>query len=196
MYDSGPLAGSKIQDLASPKSSGSRRRKPYVTCVSEPLQRIVLLSVEVWCNRIFVVPFGCCGLWENGTDTRYRKVRDRMEHWRLGVTGELSLIGRQMLPTIDFKLRDTLVERVRARGDEISFGGKDVVLSGDPKPAAPLGDEAMWRDGEYRGKGQNKPKGSDGNPPGAKRYKKNSCAWARRLETLFKTESFSGKCMV
>ena len=44
-------------------------------------------------------------------------------------------------------------------------------MSGDPKQAAPLGDEPMWREGDYKGKGQNKPKGSEDVPPAAKTTK-------------------------
>ena len=94
-----------------------------------------------------------------------------MDQSILFVLDEMSMIGRQMLGKIEYKVRDTLGERVRATGEEIYLGGKSAVLSGDPKQAAPLGDEAMWREGEYRGKGQNKPKGSEGVPPGAKSTK-------------------------
>jgi hypothetical protein len=38
------------------------------------------------------------------------------------------------------------------------LGGKDVVMSGDFKQANPLGDDPMYKLGEYTGKGQNKPK--------------------------------------
>jgi len=81
------------------------------------------------------------------------------------------MIGRTMLGKIEFKLRDTLGVKVGAGGEEMFLAGKDVVLSGDPKQAAPLGDEPMWRDGEYTKKGQNKPKDSEGVPPGAKSTK-------------------------
>ena len=68
-------------------------------------------------------------------------------------------------------MRDILGAKVGAGGEEILLGGKDVVLSGDPKQAAPLGDEPMWREGEYTKTGQNKPKGNEGVPPGAKSTK-------------------------
>ena len=105
------------------------------------------------------------------TDARYQKMRDRIDHSRFFVMDETSMLGRTMLGKIEFKVRDTVGESVGAGGEEILLGGKDAVLSGDPKQAPPLGDEPMWREGEYSGKGQNKPKGSDGVPPGAKSTK-------------------------
>ena len=81
---------------------------------------------------------------------------------------EMSMIGRTMLGKIEFKVRDTVGQRVGANGEEIMLGGKDAVLAGDPKQAPPLGDEPMWREGEYSGKGQSKLKNSDGVPSGGK----------------------------
>ena len=98
-------------------------------------------------------------------------MRLRMEQSRLFVLDELSMIGRTMFGRIEFKVRDTLGEKVGVRGEEIHFGDKDVVLAGDPKQAAPLGDEPMWREGEYTGTGMNKPAGSAGTPAGAKTIK-------------------------
>ena len=106
------------------------------------------------------------------------------------------MIKRQVLGKIEFKVRNTLQRETDRLPGSVTLAGRDAVLAGDLKQANPIGDDPLYKAGDYTGKGQNKPKGSDGNPPGAKRYKKNSCAWARRLETLFKTESFSGKCMV
>ena len=94
-----------------------------------------------------------------------------MEISRLFVMDEMSMIGRTMLGKIEFKVRDTLGQKVGSAGEDICFGGKDFVLSGDPKQAAPLGDEPMWRESEYRGKGLNKPKDSDDAPAGVKSMK-------------------------
>ena len=71
-----------------------------------------------------------------------------MEQSRVFVMNEMSMIGKTMLGKIEFKVRDTLGVKVGAGGEEILLGGKDVVLSGDPKQAAPLGGEPMWREGE------------------------------------------------
>ena len=40
-------------------------------------------------------------------------------------------------------------------------------MAGDPKQANPIGDEPLYREGDYVGKGQNKPKGSDRTPSDA-----------------------------
>ena len=84
----------------------------------------------------------------------------------------LSVIVKTMLGTIQFKLRDTLGWKAGVRGEEISFGDKDVVLAGDLKQTAPPGDEPMWREGDYFGKRQNELKGSEVVFPGMKSTKK------------------------
>ena len=122
-------------------------------------------------HRIFGVPVGYCGPWRNKKDARFQKMKDRMVHSRLFVLDEMSMIGRTMLGKIEFKVRDTLGQKVGAGGEDLMLAGKDCVLAGDPKQAPPLGDEPMWREGEYRGRGQNKPKGSESTPPGAKSTK-------------------------
>ena len=48
-----------------------------------------------------------------------------------------------------------------------TLGGKDVVMSGDFKQANPIGDDPMYKLGEYAGKGQNKPKHAERTPDGA-----------------------------
>ena len=149
----------------------------------DALRNVCLLAAPTGCasfqlkfgastiHRIFGIAVGYCGPWKNRTDARYRKMRTRMEQSRLFVLDELSMIGRTMLGKIEFKVRDTLGLKVGASGDETFLAGKDVVLAGDPKQAAPLGDEPMWREGEYMKKGQNKPKGSESVPAGAKSTK-------------------------
>ena len=151
--------------------------------MQDALRHVCLLAAPTGCasfqlkfgastlHRIFGIPVGYCGPWKNRTDARYRKMRTRMEQSLLFVLDELSMIGRTMLGKIEFKVRDTLGLKVGASGEDILLAGKDVVLSGDPKQAAPLGDEPMWREGEYTKKGQNKPKGSEGVPAGGKSTK-------------------------
>ena len=176
----------KIQDLACTRGNDvSVRAKIEKLRVQkeEALRHVCLLAAPTGCasfqlkfgastlHRIFGVPVGYCGPWRNKNDARFRKTKDRMDRSRLFVMDEMSMIGRMMLGKIEFKVRDTLGQKVGAGGEDLLLGGKDTVLSGDPKQAPPLGDEPMWREGEYRGKGKNKPKGSDGTPPGAKSAK-------------------------
>ena len=86
------------------------------------------------------------------------------------------MIGRQMLGKIEFKIRNTLFGDVKRLGEEVTvagrrvmttLGGKDVVMAGDFKQANPIGDDPMYKLGEYTGKGQNKPKGAERTPDGA-----------------------------
>ena len=64
------------------------------------------------------------------------------------------MVGRTMLGKITYRVGECL-------GGRQTCGGKDVMLSGDPKQAAPIGDDSMFMTGPYRGKGLNKPRNSD-----------------------------------
>ena len=118
-------------------------------------------------HRIFGIPVGYCGPWKNRTDERYKKMKTRMTQARLFVMDEMSMIGRQMLGKIEFKVRDTLRSAAGDLGEDACLAGRDTVLAGDPKQANPIGDDPLYREGEYTGKGQNKPRGSEGTPSDA-----------------------------
>jgi PIF1 helicase. len=90
-----------------------------------------------------------------------------MEQARLFVMDEMSMVGRQMLGKIEFKVRDTLRGAAQSLGEDACLAGRDTVLAGDPKQANPIGDDPMYREGDYAGKGQNKPRGSDRTPSDA-----------------------------
>jgi len=103
-------------------------------------------------------------------------MKTRMEQAKLFVMDEMSMIGRQMLGKIEFKIRNTLYDDTRRLGEEMTvagrrvmttLGGKDVVMSGDFKQANPIGDDPMYKLGDYVGKGQNKPKHAERTPDGA-----------------------------
>ena len=104
-------------------------------------------------HRVFGIPVGYCGPWKSRTDGRYLKMKTRLTQSRLFVFDEMSMVGRQMLGKIEFKVRDSLRGAARDEGDEIFLGGRDTVLAGDPKQANPIGDEPMYKEGEYKGKG-------------------------------------------
>ena len=123
-------------------------------------------------HRIFGVPVGYCGPWNDKTEARYIKTRTRMQQARLFVMDEMSMIGRQMLGKIEFKLRDALGNAKGPGGQEVYLGGRDAVLAGDPKQCPPIGDEPLYKEGVYGGKGQNKPRGSKDTPPKAWSTKK------------------------
>ena len=127
-------------------------------------------------HRAFGVPVGYCGPWKDRTHKRFRKMKLRLEQAQLFVLDEVSMIGRQMLGRIEFKLRNTLAQEVSALPAEMSVGGRrvlttlvgrDTVLSGDLRQANPLGDDPFYTMGAYTGKGQNKPKGADRTPDNA-----------------------------
>ena len=48
---------------------------------------------------------------------------------------ELSMIGRQMLGKIEFKLREVLGNTPGPDGEEVFLGSRDAVMAGDPKHA-------------------------------------------------------------
>jgi len=118
-------------------------------------------------HRIFGIPVGYCGPWNNRADGRYLKMKTRMDQARLFVMDEMSMVGRQMLGKIEFKVRDTLRTAARDLGEDATLAGRDTVLAGDPKQANPIGDDPLYREGDYSGKGQNKPRGSDRTPSDA-----------------------------
>ena len=85
-------------------------------------------------HRAFGVPVGFCGAWSESArqvpqyaKTRYRNLRNRLEQASVFVIDELSMVGRQMLGKIEFKVRDTLGDEPSSFGDEVFFGGRDVV---------------------------------------------------------------------
>ena len=118
-------------------------------------------------HRVFGIAVGYCGPWKNRSEVRYLKMKTRMDQARLFVIDEMSMVGRSMLGKVEFKVRDTLRGASGGVGEDACLGGRDTALAGDPKQANPIGDEPMYREGDYKGKGQNKPKGSDRTPSDA-----------------------------
>ena len=119
-------------------------------------------------HRAFGVPVGYCGPWtvNQKQQERYKKMRQRLQQAELFVLDEMSMVGRGMMGKIAFKVENTLGSEVaRSGGDHMA--GKDVVLAGDPKQAPPIGDDPLYRNGMYTGKGQNKPRGEDRTPDNA-----------------------------
>ena len=118
-------------------------------------------------HRVFGIPVGYCGPWKNRSEGRFLKMKTRLEQAGLFVFDEMSMIGRQMLGKIEFKVRDTLRTAEKRGGVDAMLGGRDAVMAGDPKQAPPIGDEPQYREGAYAKKGQNKPRGSDRTPTDA-----------------------------
>jgi len=80
---------------------------------------------------------------------------------------EMSMIGRQMMGKIEFRVKDTLKGTVPRDRVGKYLGGRDAVLAGDPKQAPPICDEPIYRVGEYKGPACNKPKGAERTPSDA-----------------------------
>ena len=151
----------------------------HVARRDERLQNVALLAAPTGCasfqlkfgastlHRIFGVPVGFCGPWRNRDDDRFKKFQKRMTQSRLFVMDEMSMIGRQMLGKIGFRAEQLLGQVCDAEGRERYLGGKDCVLAGDPKQCQPVGDDALYTEGAYSGKGKNMPKGASSRPAGA-----------------------------
>ena len=86
---------------------------------------------------------------------------------QLFVMDEMSMIGRQMMGKIQFRIKDTLAGTMPPGSEEQYLCGRDAVLSGDPKQCPPIGDEPLYRVGDYSGRAQNKPAGSERTPSNA-----------------------------
>ena len=79
------------------------------------------------------------------------------------VMDEMSMIGRQMLGKIEYRQRDVMGDAPGADGGEVYLNGRDAVMAGDPKQCQPIGDEPLYREGEYCKKGVNKKQGKTTN---------------------------------
>ena len=117
-------------------------------------------------HRVFGIPVGFCGKTKDlaRAGKRFLRMKTRMTQARTFVMDEMSMIGRKMLGKIEFKVGDILKPAQTFRENGIYLAGKNAVLAGDPKQAAPIGDDPMYREGAYDKKGENKPKGSDRTP--------------------------------
>ena len=74
------------------------------------------------------------------------KVQQRLRRARLLLFDEWSMIGRQFLGKMKLRADELLGQHSQG------FGGRDVVLSGDEKQAAPIADEPLYKVGVYDGK--------------------------------------------
>ena len=104
------------------------------------------------------MPVGFCGPTQNQSTKHFLEKKRRLERARLFVLDEFSMIGRMMMGKILFRVAEKLGKAPKEFGRDVSMGGRDVVMAGDEKQAQPVGDEALYRDGGYTGKGLNKPR--------------------------------------
>ena len=73
-------------------------------------------------HRCFGIPVGFCGAWKDKSSERFLSRKTRLDQARLFIMDEMSMIGRQMLGKIEFKLRDTLAAAGAEDMDKIFFG--------------------------------------------------------------------------
>ena len=115
-------------------------------------------------HRSFGIPVGCCGPVINRQSKAFLMKMQRMRQANLFVLDEFSMIGRQMMGKICFKVEEALGSTLKEYGEWVSMRGKDVILAGDVKQAQPVGDDPMYKEGAYTGKGLNKPRNADARP--------------------------------
>ena len=104
-------------------------------------------------HRVFGVPVGFCGPTRNKRADGFLKRSRRLRAALLYVLDEFSMIGRQMLGKIVFRAQE-----IFGHPEGQPFPERDFVLAGDPKQAQPVGEEAMYKEGAYTGRGLNKPR--------------------------------------
>jgi len=136
------------------KFDAKRSRRACVLAAPTGCASFQLKNGATTVHRAFGVPVGFCGKARNRNTEAFARRQARLRGAELIIIDEFSMVGRQMLGKIVYKTSECLPGRA-------SLGGKDAALSGDPKQAAPIGDEPMFRYGAYRGTGLNKPRKGD-----------------------------------
>ena len=169
--DARPTTQAGVEESTGP----SRAAKEYWAVkekMEEHVRNCCLLSAPTGCasfqlrfgaatlHRSFGVPVGYCGPWTQ--DERFRKMKARLLQAQLFVMDEMSMIGRQMMGKIEFRIQNTLKGTLPRSSEVLYLGGRDAVLAGDPKQAPPIGDEPLCRVGEYTKKALKKTQAQNG----------------------------------
>ena len=81
---------------------------------------------------------------------RFRKLQARLRNSRLIVLDERSMIGRMFVGKIVSRVREFLGDGTGPPGT--TLGGQDLLMIGDDKQCAPIGDEPQYQEGAYTGK--------------------------------------------
>ncbi len=113
-------------------------------------------------HRVFGINVGKFRRWTDHRNPRFMKVQKKLKRARLFVMDELSMIGLQTLGKTSIRAGEVLGTGRPAYGDNLeSYGGRDVMLAGDPKQCQPIGDDAMYKEGAYKGRGCRRGDGDD-----------------------------------
>ena len=76
-----------------------------------------------------------------------------MQHGRLAIFDEMSMIGRAFLGKVLYRAAE-----VSDLGpSQVTLAGMDAILAGHFAQAPPIGDEPLFKQGAYAGKALNKP---------------------------------------
>ena len=114
----------------------------------------------------FGVPVGKFKVWGDRRHPRLLKIQRKLKHTQFSTMDELSMIGGQMLGKSASRCGEVFGTVETAFGSGwLSFGGKDVLLAGDPKQCQPIGDDPVYKDGEYIGRGLRRGDTDDGVVP-------------------------------
>ena len=108
-------------------------------------------SAATTLHRLFGIPIGACAPTKNES-TLARRAR-RLKAATLIALDEFSMIGRQMLGKIKYEVDEALGSERGNVGRVRSMGGKDVMFSGDPDQAAPIGDDSFHKEGASKTEG-------------------------------------------
>ena len=108
-------------------------------------------------HSAFGIGVGFCGPLKNKTSRTFLDRVRRLRAARLFVLDEFSMIGRSFLGKIEYRVQEALRSGERECGAGVSLGGRDTVLSGDPRQAMPVTEEPMYINGPYKGKAKNLP---------------------------------------
>ena len=146
----------------------SRRRRAVAKGLSEDdALRTSVLAAPTGCasfqmkygattvHRAFgIQPSQYCGPTVNRQSEYFLARVRRLRAARLYVLDEFSMIGRQQLGRVEFRLRDALPSAQREFGREVMLAGRDAMMAGDERQMKPIGDESLFKEGPYTGKGE------------------------------------------
>ena len=100
-------------------------------------------------HRAFGLGIDYCAPTQNQRLLQERARRFRAA--RLFILDEFSMIGRQMLGKLVFRVAEALRSASREFGRDVTMGGRDLLLAGDLRQAKPLGDEAALHERPIQG---------------------------------------------
>ena len=108
-------------------------------------------------HRAYGIPVGFLGPVLDRDNKTFKARVMRLRAARLYVLDEFSMISRQQLGKIEFRVQEALQSAAREFGRPVTLGGRDTVLAGDVRQMKPIDGESLFKEGAYKGKGMNLP---------------------------------------